>query len=687
MKEVSLNYTAHLAKLEDGIDQFFHVYPFGVAEIKLNLKDPVLLKKDSSNIARETKATPGMAIDKAETAYKIVRMFPGLQRLPDLGHIDAENRLLPQFTFTSIYKPQSGRVGVPVDQPQKTHPATISRLLDSIPTTFIKGVQNNQYSGNIQEEGLLFIGLSDMKPLQTVSILFQFAEGSAGDEDNDPPTIHWSYLSKNQWRPLPGENLITDGTYGFQTTGIIKLSLPKDATDDNTIITPGLYWLQASVTKNADRIPMLINAVTQAVEAVFLDNNNSDNHFGEALPAASITKLKEPASQVSKVIQPFASFDGKRKEAGRDFYTRVSERLRHKQRAITPWDYEHLILERFPSIYKVKCITHTDPNCLCRKKTVFTDVPLCCGPHLAPGHVLLIPVADLKNRNGVDPLQPKTARRVLIDMVNYIKPLASPFVKVYAKNPVYEQVIVFFRVKFYTSTDLGYYLKILNDEIVHYLTPWAFEADAEVVFGQKIYASSIINFIEERSYVDFITDFKMGVCRKPCCPPKEKEGNDNGQSAEEVIGGFSDCNDVETFLNANVENAGEIVACPSSPRSILVSAPKHIIIPYEAPPVISPCQQRKINQKENKDKIIVKDAVPPEFIAKPREPITKEPVNKPKDIKASDSSESTKSPVTQAKDTKTASRGAAPKKGTKITTKKNAPSKSTVLSKKKSDKP
>ena len=36
------------------------------------------------------------------------------------------------------------------------------------------------------------------------------------------------------------------------------------------------------------------------------------------------------------------------------YYTRVSERLRHKNRAIQLWDYEHLILQNFPHLYRVK---------------------------------------------------------------------------------------------------------------------------------------------------------------------------------------------------------------------------------------------------------------------------------------------------------------------------------------------
>ena len=47
---------------------------------------------------------------------------------------------------------------------------------------------------------------------------------------------------------------------------------------------------------------------------------------------------------------------------------------------------------------------------------------------------------------------------------------------------------------------------MLKEEIMQYLTPWAFNSDADIQFGGKIFKSSLINFIEERYYVDFITD-------------------------------------------------------------------------------------------------------------------------------------------------------------------------------------
>ncbi len=766
IKEVSVSYESGLLNLEAGIDQLFHIYPFGTVETYLS---PVTSLKPGNTTAQPDFAT--------------------LNALKDHLLVDTGNLLLPQFNFLSPYSkyyvPQrsvaittspapalhsnlSDAVLNKIDLAKSRSSKAVSLLLNAKDDA---GNYNNQYTGDMQE-GLLLIGIENLKPLQSISMLFQFAEGSAEDEDNDPPVINWCYLSNNQWRPLKATNIVSDGTYGFQTTGIIKIDTPADATANNTIVTTGLIWFSASVKENANRIPQLIDIFTQAVEAQFTDNNNDPAHFDNALPAASISKLVTAVAQIGKIQQPFASFDGKHAEAGKEFYTRVSERLRHKGRAINAWDYEHLVLDRFPSIYKVKCITHTDPNCLCTNKSlsivtnvlpktllfngdnvtiaaslnalaellkqnplltitligyganagdniktvvsaytngILLNIPItkvdlkrirttvgtnsdkentidivetesCCGPQIAPGHVLLIPIANLKNRNAANPLQPKTGRRTLIAIQEYIKKRTSPFVHVYAKNPVYEQIIVQFKVQFYSGIDKGYYIKKLNDEIVHFLTPWAFDADAEVTFNQQIYASSIINFIEERSYVDFITDFTMGVCCNDCCEADEPAGigvitgtvfdsmekplggitlkikglnkttisskedvvkgtytitnippgtytlsayfsmfniakqvftvdengvstpgmidfnKGNGNRLDDIETFFSDfcgCTSVEKFLKDDPNFEGDIVAKPCTSRSILVSVPQHIIIPYEEGEEPTPCEKRR----------------------------------------------------------------------------------------------
>lgn len=57
--------------------------------------------------------------------------------------------------------------------------------------------------------------------------------------------------------------------------------------------------------------------------------------------------------------------------------------------------------------------------------------------------------------------------------------------------------------------DPSFYRQLLNDEIEKFLTPWAFDANHEIIFGGKIIKSVLLNFVEERPYVDFVTCFKM----------------------------------------------------------------------------------------------------------------------------------------------------------------------------------
>ncbi|AKD55542.1 hypothetical protein [Spirosoma radiotolerans] len=573
MKSIAVCYDSKLTGLQKGIDQFLHIYPFGIADATVN--------------------------------KQLVALFP------QFVYPNATKSLLQELAKLDL-PPQ------PVPLLANANKRAIN-VADALPVFIADQVKKayrlNQYTyatesnpppaGNIdpiqQEEGFLYIGLTGLKPLQTLSLLFQIAEGTAEDEDytEDPPEIHWSYVVDDEMRPLPSERILSDGTYGLQTTGIIKFDIPKDLVSTNTLLTDGLSWLCASVTEHADRVPKLIDVRAQATEAVFTDQQNAPAHYLQPLPATSISKLLTNQAEIKRIEQPFASFDGKPQEAGGFFYARVSERLRHKARAINTWDYEHLILEAFPHTYKVKCITHTDPTCLCREPTPLTTppagnpAPICCGPQVAPGHVLIIPISDFKNRNAVNPLQPKTSYRLLRRMEEFLKKRTSPFVTIHARNPRYEEVIVTFRVKFYEGVDKGFHLKKLNDELVRYLTPWAFEETADVSFDQKIYASAVINFIEERLYVDFITDFKMGVCQEQCCPPdttKVPQGAPETLSAD-VLKGITNCDDLEQLLEG--DNPWQVTIAPSTSRSLVVSVPQHLILLYEEEPEQTPCEKRK----------------------------------------------------------------------------------------------
>lgn len=360
----------------------------------------------------------------------------------------------------------------------------------------VTGSSSNHLFPQFDDEGVLYIGIKDLIPPQTLSILFQVAEGSANPK-RDTQEVDWAILSKNEWVDFDDKTILSDTTNDLLTSGIISFSIPEEASKDNTILPSGSFWLRAAVTKESDAISKMIDIRTQAVLVKFSDNNNDPDHLRVALKDGSISKLLVSDSAIDKVEQPYASFGGEVMEESRDYYTRVSERLRHKRRAITIWDYEHLILQKFPSVYKVKCINHTKYEGTLENYS-----------EMQPGHVTLIVVSNVQNKNAVDPLRPMTSLSMLDNIESYITELNPICAVLHVKNPFYEEVSVSFKVKF-LADDFGYYRNKLEQEIKEFLSPWASGCSTDITFGGKIHKSVILNFVEERSYVDFVSCFKM----------------------------------------------------------------------------------------------------------------------------------------------------------------------------------
>ncbi len=346
-------------------------------------------------------------------------------------------------------------------------------------------------------EGELYIGLKNAAPETIVSILFQVAEGSENPESasfEKEVEILWYALCNNEWKPLNQDFIISDNTNNFLQPGLIKFLLPKETNDDNTILPKQYRWLKAQLPPsiNADSVCRFISALAQAEEAIFTDTNNDLSHLSVGLPASVISKMVNKQAAIKSVKQPFGSFDGLAAESDNHFYIRVSERLRHKNRAVNIWDYERLVLEGFPSVYKVKCLNHTSSDF-----------------ELAPGSVRIIPVPDVRNKSMYDILKPRVSKNMLGEIQSYLSTLNGLHIDCKAENPQFEEIQFLFHVKFHTGIDPKTYKKILANDIKKYLAPWSDNEFAEIDFGGELYKSRAIQFIEERPYVDFITDFKM----------------------------------------------------------------------------------------------------------------------------------------------------------------------------------
>lgn len=342
------------------------------------------------------------------------------------------------------------------------------------------------------QEGALYIGLKNATPPQTVSFLFQVESGTVtGSKLLEKQDMHWSYLAGNQWQSLASGDIVEDATDAFQKPGIIRLNLGSNATATGNLMPAGLHWVRLSIDRSADGAGGLADVKAQAARATLI--TKSTDTVVQLIQPGTITRLVNKVAAIKSVKQDHTSFDGLSMENDASFFRRISERLHHRNRAVAGWDYERIVLEEFPDVFKVKCLPHTDLN-----------------NKIVQGNVKLVIVPDMRLRSGGDPLQPKDNPASLRKIETHVKEkYLGGFVIPHVVNPEYETLLVDCKVAFLAGFDPGFYANQLQDDIRRFLSPWAYEEGQDIIFGGKIYKSEILAFVEGRPYVDFVINFQL----------------------------------------------------------------------------------------------------------------------------------------------------------------------------------
>lgn len=394
------------------------------------------------------------------------------------------------------YTPKIKRLTLGYQASVQIHPGTpeapgAERLYHLTPFGFAPLAQDAQHHllPQYTNEGELYIGIAGLTPPQDLALLFQLAEGSADPECPSEP-VHWSYLNGNRWESLEQGGLVADGTEGLQRPGIIRFALPCAA--PGTLLPPDAYWLRAAIAGNSRGVADTVAIRAQAVGATFIDRGDTPEHLRQPLPAERITGFAEAVPAVKAVRQPYSSVGGRAAEQPGDFYTRVAERLRHKGRALTPWDYERMVLAAFPEVHRVKCLpvgTSPDPR--------LADV------------ITLIVIPDIRGKRPFDPFEPKVAADCIARIERYLGAQTSPLVRLRVCNPAYIPLRVRLGVRFAAGADPGYYTPLLNQALGRYLSPWAYDQGAEIVFGGKVNANLIVDRVERLDYVDYVAGITL----------------------------------------------------------------------------------------------------------------------------------------------------------------------------------
>ena len=381
--------------------------------------------------------------------------------------------------------------------------------------TYKFGSSSDEYLlPSYEDEGHLYIGLEEVNAPESLSILFQLSSKNIATHRNIPdlPKIRWSYLNRSEkWVYLTDIQMLSDSTEGFTKSGIVTISLPKDISNKCNMIERGLYWVRVTIDANTNVLCSSIGVYAQAVQAVRQEKYLEE--FKEALAPYTISQLVDTRTEFQTVYQPFESYFGRRIESKLDYFARVSERLRHKHRAISHWDYERIVLESFSDVHQAKCLSSLSNPIeeLELKEKLFINIEeeeaYIQGIQNKEGVLLVVVPKPTKYYHNNTP---NFNLKMLQQIEDYLKRFTSPFVTLKVRNPIYEYVRVIANIKFSgENIQTGLLLKQLQTDIQKFITPWFFDSTIPIAIGGYINENTIKDYIKSLPYIKFVTKFSL----------------------------------------------------------------------------------------------------------------------------------------------------------------------------------
>ncbi len=341
-----------------------------------------------------------------------------------------------------------------------------------------------------EHQGNLFIGLSAKNLSGPLSLLFRLSEQMLQQTISTTNGFDWYYLSQDCWKQLPPNRVLSDTTYGFIASGRVSLDLPSDIRIGNSVMPGEYFWLRVSTRDGAGLFAGCYTIHCNALKVTHEINPEIDAEESPASPIKWTAERKLPGE--GSIKQGGAGFGGRSRESDRQYNTRIAERLRHKNRALLPWDYEQLILERFPEVFLVKCF-----NSMSAKDNA-----------IRPGQVLIVVVPERSTQAEEGCTGGMFNLQKLQQINSYVSNLSSPFASIEVCNPHYEKIQLRCSVRFNDSMSEGVNINRLNQQVSDYICPWN-KTGYQARFGWSIRQQDIESYIRSLSYVDFVTNFSL----------------------------------------------------------------------------------------------------------------------------------------------------------------------------------
>ncbi|MFN9693406.1 MAG: hypothetical protein ACK550_06370 [Synechococcaceae cyanobacterium] len=324
--------------------------------------------------------------------------------------------------------------------------------------------------------GELWLELEGVRPGQPISLAFQVAEGSARGA-RPPEAIRCDLRRGWLWQALPVRE---DGTDGLLHSGIVRFALPETRPDQAAL--PERLWIRASLLAPVESYATILAIQSQAVEAVALRSSG-----GEPLPPHAITGLEQLQPEIAAIHQPFSSRAGRAAETEAELQLRAAEQLRHKGRALAAWDYERLLWDAFASqLHAVVCL-----------------------PARRDRGVEVVVIPNLRQQVPRNLFTPGTPLDQLAAMEQHLRERCPSERSPVVRNAVYMPVTVRVWVCLREGVDPAYAERQLRQELIRCLSPWCFNADAEVRLGGEVRAGDLVAAVEALPFVAYLERLRL----------------------------------------------------------------------------------------------------------------------------------------------------------------------------------
>ncbi|MGV7961262.1 hypothetical protein QPK13_09145 [Photorhabdus tasmaniensis] len=336
-------------------------------------------------------------------------------------------------------------------------------------------------------------------------------------EDFEKFPLSWSYLSENNtWKPL--DQPFHDKTLNPSNKVSWSILLPPDASNETSQMPIGRYWIKAQILpldasnktsqmptgrywikaqmNEVKHYPQIKGLLYNATTATLINTETVEqNHLINKLAADSIKQPVNTSVAISKVTQPWASWNGRPKETEQAFLARVPARLSHRNRVLSWSDIVTLLKENFVSLFDVKYPSVSE----------LTKVP-------APKKRQLIVIPDNRYKDNDDKLRPELNQARLTEMVEWLDRLSSPWTTIEIKNPTYVDVQINYQLVFTSGVNPDYGRHQLQQELSRIYMPWGENITIGVTLGNRIDYYQLLATIQQSPLVERVTNLTLKKC-------------------------------------------------------------------------------------------------------------------------------------------------------------------------------